>query len=51
MQDVITMIEDDDSIMEADIFINPPSDGMNSDEDDIVDKIQNRGSVDALPGR
>ncbi|ESN99336.1 hypothetical protein HELRODRAFT_162863 [Helobdella robusta] len=51
LQDVLTMIEDDDSIIEADIFISPPADGMNSDEDDVLDEIHDQGSFDDLPAR
>ncbi|ESN96893.1 hypothetical protein HELRODRAFT_178693 [Helobdella robusta] len=51
LQDVLTMIEDDDSIIEADIFISPPSDGINSDEDDVLDEIHDQGSFNDLPAR
>ncbi|ESO04000.1 hypothetical protein HELRODRAFT_173052 [Helobdella robusta] len=42
LQDVLTMIGDDDSIIEADIFISPP------DEDDVLDEIHDQGSFDDL---
>ncbi|ESN92911.1 hypothetical protein HELRODRAFT_165048 [Helobdella robusta] len=46
LQDVLTMIEDDDSIIKADIFISPPADRINSDEDDVLDEIHDQGSFD-----
>ncbi|ESN91423.1 hypothetical protein HELRODRAFT_165458 [Helobdella robusta] len=41
----------DDSIIEADIFISPPADGINSDEDDVLDEIYDQGSFGDLPAR
>ena len=43
--------EEDTDFASADIFISPPGDGQNSNEDDVNDHVQEVVSANFLPGR
>ena len=51
VNDVLSQIEIDDDIRSADIFICPPGDGTQSDEDDANEDMQQNVNPNQLPGR
>ena len=50
LNDVISMLEDDSEVASAKIYIDPPADGQNSDEDDVNAEVQESVSANDLSG-
>ena len=53
LNEVLSQLEDgdDNDLASADIFISPPGDGQNSDEDDMNEDTQDGVFASDLPGR
>ena len=53
MHDILNDLERDDdfNIASVDIYVNPPGDGANSDEDDGNDEMLDGLNLNNLPGR
>ena len=52
LHEVLSQIEEEeDTIASADVFISPPSDGNNSEEDDVNDDVQETITPSELCGR